>query len=147
MKQQTEVTGDEGCTTVPKKTQLESPSNMNETEKLEKTVELSIEAGYQLDKEAFDFLSLVSATEDPTELMSKAIQKIETLKKKPLFIGRSLLEELVERTAPTKAPLQTLPELGITGGKKPFRSYAKEVEADLNIIEDPSSKLSSSGTI
>jgi len=147
MKQQTEVTGDEGCTTVPKKTQLESPSNMNETEKLEKTVELSIEAGYQLDKEAFDFLSLVSATEDPTELMSKAIQKIETLKKKPLFIGRSLLEELVERTAPTKAPLQTLPELGITEGKKPFRSYAKEVEADLNIIEDPSSKLSSSGTI
>ena len=64
---------------------------MSETEKLQKAVEFTIEAGYQLNKEAFEFLSLVSATEDPTQLMSKAIQKIETLKRKPLFIGRSLL--------------------------------------------------------
>jgi DNA polymerase II small subunit len=128
---------------------------MSETEKLQKAVELTIEAGYQLNKEAFEFLSLISATEDPTELMGRAIKKIETLKKKPLFIGRSLLEELVKRTEPTKEnltqqleeSLQTLPEPQITEGKKPFRSYAKEVEAKINIIEDPSNKLSSSGTI
>jgi len=128
---------------------------MSETEKLQKAVEFTIEAGYQLDKEAFDFLSLVSGTEDLTELMSKAIQKIETLKKKPLFIGRSLLEELLKRTEPKKEnltqpleePLQTLPELKKTEGKKSFRAYAKEVEANLNVIEDPSSKLNSSGTI
>jgi DNA polymerase II small subunit len=87
--------------------------------------------------------------------MGRAIKKIETLKKKPLFIDRSLLEELVKRTEPTKEnltqqleeSLQTLPEPQITEGKKPFRSYAKEVEAKINIIEDPSNKLSSSGTI
>lgn len=128
---------------------------MSETEKLQKAVEFTIEAGYQLNKEAFEFLSLVSATEDPTQLMSKAIQKIETLKKKPLFIGRSLLEELVKRvepkrhnlTQPLEEPLQTLPESQITEGKKAFRCYAKEVEANLNIIDDPSIKLDSSGTI
>jgi len=128
---------------------------MSETKKLQEAVELTIEAGYQLNKEAFDFLSLISAIEDPAELVSKAIQKIETLKKKPLFIGRSLLEELTKRTEPTKErltqpleePLQTLPELQITEGKKPFRPYAKDIEANLNIIEDPSSKLNSTGTI
>ena len=128
---------------------------MSETEKLQKAVEFTIEAGYQLNKEAFEFLSLVSATEDPTQLMSIAIQKIETLKKKPLFIGRSLLEELVKRTEPTKEelmqpleePLQTLPESQIIEGKKPFRPYAKDIEANLNIIEDPGSKLDSGGTI
>jgi DNA polymerase II small subunit len=128
---------------------------MSETEKLQEAVELTIEAGYQLNKEAFDFLSLISATEDPAELMSKAIQKIETLKKKPLFISRSLLEKFAKRTEPTKEkltqpleePLEMLPELQITEGKKPFRPYAKDIEANLNIIEDPSNKLNSTGTI
>ena len=128
---------------------------MNETEKLQKAVELAIDAGYQLNKEAFEFLNLVSATEDPTELMSKAIQEIETLEKKPLFIGRNLLEELVKRaepareapTRPLEEPIQTFPELQIIEGKASFRPYAKEIEADLKIIEDPSTKLSSSGAI
>jgi DNA polymerase II small subunit len=128
---------------------------MSETEKLQEAIELTIEAGYQLNKEAFDFLSLISATEDPVKLMSKAIQKIETLKKKPLFIGRGLLEELTKRTEPTKEnliqpieePSETLSELQMAEGKKSFHPYAKEVEANLSILEDPSSKLSSSGTI
>ena len=128
---------------------------MSEMEKLQKAVGLTIEAGYQLNKEAFEFLSLVSATEDPTELVSKVIQKVKSLKKKPLFIGRSLLEDLVKKTEPTKEivvqpleePLQTLVEPQITEGKKTFRPYAKEVEANLDIIEDSGSKLNSSGTM
>jgi DNA polymerase II small subunit len=88
--------------------------------------------------------------------MSKAIQKIESLKEKPLFIDRSFLEELTKTPEPAKEvfikplkePAQTLsmpPQ--ITEGKKPFHPYAKEVEANININEDPSSKLSSTGTI
>jgi DNA polymerase II small subunit len=128
---------------------------MSEAEKLQKAVQLTTEAGYQLDKRAFEFLSLVSSTEDPIELMGKAVQKIETLEEKPLFIRRSLLEELIERTEPTTSiPTQpseestrTLPEAQLTQGKNPFNPYAKEVEADLDILEDPSSKLNSSGTV
>ncbi|MCK4313859.1 DNA-directed DNA polymerase II small subunit [Candidatus Bathyarchaeota archaeon] len=128
---------------------------MNEINKLQKAVELLIEAGYQLNKEAFEFLSLISTTEDPAELISKLILKIDTLKEKPLFVGRSLLEELVKEGETTKetsiqsmkAPLQALPEPQVTEGKRPFRPYAKEVEADLKIIEDPGSKLDSNGTI
>jgi len=128
---------------------------MNEKQKLQKAVELTLEAGYQLNKEAFEFLNLVSPTEDPTEVISKVIQKIETLEEKPLVISRSLLEELVERRELTKQkliqplehPLTTLPEPQITEGKKPFHPYAKEVEAKLNIIENPTNKLSSRGAI
>lgn len=129
---------------------------MNETEKLQKAVALTVAAGYQLDKEAFDLLNAVAATEDPTQIVSRAIQKIETHKEKPLFINRSLLEELIKKPQPTKEhiiqPLEnttqtlaTMPQ--ITEGKKPFHAYAKEVDANIKVIEDPSSKISTSGTI
>ena len=128
---------------------------MSETEKLRKAVELSVTAGYQLDKEAFEFLSILAATEDPTGIIGKAVKKIESLKERPLFIERSFLEELVKKLEPAKKvlthpleePLQTSPEPQITERKKLFHPYAKEVEADIKIIEDPSRKLSSSGKI
>jgi DNA polymerase II small subunit len=127
---------------------------MSETAKLQKAVELTIAAGYQLDKEAFEFLSTVAATEDPTEIMSKAVQKIKDLKEKPLFIDRTFLEQLIKGQEPAtkiftqelEEPLRTLPEPKITEAKRLFRPFAKEVEADIKIVEDPTSKLSSSGT-
>jgi len=128
---------------------------MSDAEKLHKAVESTIAAGYQLDKEAFEFLGLVAATEDPAEIISKAIQKIEGLKEKPLFIDRGFLEQLVTKPEPTKEiptqppgkPLQILPQPQITEAKSLFYSFAKDVEASIQIIEDPSEKISSSGTI
>jgi DNA polymerase II small subunit len=128
---------------------------MSEAEKLQKAVELTIEAGYQINKEAFEFLSTLAITQDPTEIMSKAIHKIEALKEKPLFIDRSFLEHLVESSEPKKEiptqlleePPQTLPESRITEGKMQFRPYAEEVEPNIKIIDDPAAKLSSSGTM
>ncbi len=129
---------------------------MSEVGKLQKAIEVTIAAGYQLNKEAFEFLSTVAATEDPTEIVSKAIQKIESLKEKPLFIDRSFLEQLVKESEPAREilippseeQLETLPEpLIMTEGKREFRPYAREVEASIKIIEDPSTKLSSSGKI
>jgi DNA polymerase II small subunit len=129
---------------------------MNGTEKLQKAVSLTVAAGYQLDKEAFDLLSAVAATEDPSQIIDEAIQRMETDKEKPLFISRSLLEELIKKPEPSKealtqqleSPTQTLATTPqITEGKKPFHAYAKEVEANINVIEDPGSKISTSGTI
>jgi len=128
---------------------------MSETEKLQKAVGLIIAAGYQLSKEAFEFLSAVAITEDPIEVANKTIQKVETLKEKKLFIDKSLIEELVKKPEQTKEglikpPEEQIPislEMQITEGKKPFRPYAKEVEASISIIENPGSNLSSSGTI
>jgi DNA polymerase II small subunit len=128
---------------------------MSETEKLQKAVELTITAGYQLNKEAFEFLRILASTEDVTEIIGKAVKKIESLKEKPLFIERIFLEELVKKpepaeevvTHPLEEPLQSSLESQITERKKSFHPYAKEVEAEIEIIEDPSSKLGSSGKI
>ncbi|MDI6691079.1 MAG: DNA-directed DNA polymerase II small subunit [Candidatus Bathyarchaeota archaeon] len=127
---------------------------MSQNEKLHKAVELTIGAGYQLDKEAFEFLSNMATTEDPTEIINRAIQKIESLKEKPLFIDKTFLEQLVkeqeqagESFPQQLKPLQTLPETPPITGKGTFRPFAKEVDARIKIIDNPAEKLSSSGTI
>jgi DNA polymerase II small subunit len=124
-------------------------------EKLQQAVETTIAAGYQLNSEAFEFLSRVAVTDDPTAIMSKALQRIEELEEKPLFIGKSFLETLLEQSEPREerqvAPLEEiseeLPAQQTTEGKSVFHPYAKDVEADINVIEDPTGKLSSNGTI
>jgi len=128
---------------------------MSETEKLQRAIELTIAAGYQINRDAFEFLSTLAITQDPTEIMSKAIHKIEDLKEKPLFIDRSFLEHLVEPSEPKKEiptqlleePPQTPSEIRITEGKTQSRPYAEEIESNIKIIDDPAAKLSSSGTM
>ncbi len=130
---------------------------MIEREKLQKAVETAIAAGYQLNSEAFNFLSTITATDDPTIIMSKALQRIEELEEKPLFIDKSLLETLLKPAEKTVTIEKEEPqpqektekssEQHITEGKSVFHPYAKDVEANINVIEDPTGKLTSNGTI
>lgn len=134
---------------------------MTPSEKLQKAVELTIAAGYQLNKDAFELLNMLAAVEDPVEVMSKAIEKLNGLKDKPLFVERRFLEELVRKPAPVKeavSPFQTeqtqaAPSIQleqpqkILEGKKVFHPYAKEVESKISVIDNPGSKLSSGGTL
>jgi DNA polymerase II small subunit len=128
---------------------------MSETEKLQRAIELTVAAGYQIDRDAFEFLNLISSTQDPAEIMHKAIHELDNLREKPLFIDKKFLEKLVPPLIPNKEitaqsmaePLQTLPEPQITEGKKPFHVCAKEVDSDIKILDDPAEKLNSSGTI
>ena len=128
---------------------------MSEREKLQKAIETTIAAGYQLNRDAFEFLSIVAATDDPTTIMNKALQRIEELEEKPFFIDRNFLETLLkppERSGETQSqPLEETreeqPEKQLTEGKSVFHPYAKDVEANISVIEDPTSKLSSNGTV
>lgn len=120
---------------------------MNENEKLQKAVELAITSGYQLEKDAFEFLTTIATTTDPTEIMSKAMQKIENLKEKPLFICRTILEEFSKETKTAEEVIPTLEEVQAIEGKSKFRPFAKEVDSSIKIIEDPSNKLNTGGTL
>jgi DNA polymerase II small subunit len=130
---------------------------MSERERLQKAIETTIAAGYQLDSGAFEFLSIVAATDDPTVIMHKALQRIEELEEKPLFIDRSFLETLLEQPEPSEERqvqpqaieenLEEQPEKQMTEGKSVFHPYAQDVEANISVIEDPTSKLSSNGTL
>jgi len=130
---------------------------MSERERLQKAIETTIAAGYQLDSGAFEFLSIVAATDDPMVIMHKALQRIEELEEKPLFIDRSFLETLLEQPDPSEERqvqpqaieenLEEQPEKQMPEGKSVFHPYAKDVEANISVIEDPTGKLSSNGTL
>ena len=127
---------------------------MSEREKLQRAVEATIAAGYQLNSEAFELLSTVAANDDPTTLMSKALQRIEELEEKPLFIDKKFLEILLEPAENTETehirPQDRAPEQSehkTQGGKSFFHPYARDVEANINVIENPTGKLTSNGTI
>ena len=131
---------------------------MVEKEKLQRAIEATITAGYQLSSEAFEFLCSGLITEDPESLMKRALQKAQGLSEKPMFIQKLFLEELTKATAAvpletTQLTPQTMKEIAqeeevqVNEGTPIFCPYAKEVEADTEIVEDPTTKLSSNGTI
>lgn len=128
---------------------------MSGIERLQRAVETTIAAGYQLDREAFELLSAASLTDDPTAIMNKALLRIEELEEKPVFIGRVFLETLLKQPEPIEEwhlqpeeeDQREKPEEPTTEGSSSFHPYAKDVEAEISIIEDPTGKLTSNGTI
>ncbi len=118
------------------------------SESLQKAVSFVIAAGYQLDKEAFDFLKSLSQTRDPVKLMEETIRKIEGLSEKPLFIGRSFLEEVMKEFFPEKEEVKLPPPPSpIIEAKRVFRAYAKDIDAEIKVIEDPTDKICATGSV
>jgi len=131
--------------------------------RLQKAVEISIAAGYQIDREAYEFLSKIVTEDDPSIVMTKALQEIDRLQEKPMFIGKSLLEEVLQQHRVMLEPLnQTEPQQDLEKGEELeadqqdrqfpqadsfLRPYAKDVESQIQVLEDPTGKLSSNGTM
>jgi DNA polymerase II small subunit len=129
-------------------------------ERLQKAVEITIAAGYQIDREAFEYLTTICAVDDPTEVMTKALHKIECCEDKPMFICRSLLESVLQEpqtkpqeeaqitSEPEKPEPQQLEEpRQYPAASSQFRPYAKDVESQIKVLEDPTGQLSSNGTM
>ena len=121
---------------------------MSEDGRLQRAVSFTMAAGYQLNKEAFEFLSAISQTENPISLMEEAIKKIESLSEKPLFINRNFLEEMVKEIFPEekKQPPPVSPP-PILEARRTFRAYAKDVDADIKVIDDPTDKICATGSV
>ena len=120
------------------------------SDKLQRAVSLSIASGYQLDKHAFDLLSTLSQTEDPVELIREAIRRLKDFPEKTLFIRRNHLEEIIKEPTPERKeeeliePKSSLPILGAKRGVYP---YAKDVEADIEVIQDPTDEICETGSV
>jgi len=121
---------------------------VSEDGRLQRAVSFTMAAGYQLNKEAFEFLSAISQTENPISLMEEAIKKIESLSEKPLFINRNFLEEMVKEIFPEekKQPPPVSPP-PILEARRTFRAYAKDVDADIKVIDDPTDKICTTGSV
>ena len=120
--------------------------------KLQKAVSITLSAGFQLDKDAFQFLNTIAPTGDPTELIKQTIKKLENTQNRPLFIARSHLEEAISELPP-KAAQEMLPRspvdeaTTIQESKKTFHPIAKDTQTQLTIIEDSTEKICATGSI
>ncbi len=114
-------------------------------ERLQKAVTLTITSGYQLDKEAFDFLKLLSQKRDPVKLMEETVKKLEGIPEKPLFINRGFLEETAGAVFPKEE--EVTPQPPPTEARKAFHAYAEDVDADIEVVKDPTDKISGSGAL
>ena len=120
------------------------------SERLQRAVSFTIEAGYQLDRNAFAFLNSLSKTEDPIKLMEETIKKLETAPERALFIDKNLLEEVAKEAFPKaieEQPPMAQPPQALIQGKKTFRAAAKDIDSDIKIIDDPTDDICESGTL
>jgi DNA polymerase II small subunit len=129
---------------------------MIENEKLQKAIEATITAGYQLNSEAYEFLSQNLGANDPEHLMSLALQRIADLEEKPFFIDKAFLETLAQELTPViethtqqwqNIVQQPIPKMQPNEVENVFYPYAKEIKSDLIILEDATGNLSSNGTL
>ncbi|HSV49116.1 MAG TPA: hypothetical protein VLH35_02285, partial [Candidatus Acidoferrales bacterium] len=145
---------------------------MSEQEKLQKAIEAAIVAGYQLNSEAFEFLTQNADTMDPEAVMNMALIQLAAIDDKPMFIDRDRLVSVIHQLAvaemqeaienqkepePTTQPIPTYtrpepqsypsPTINATDASNYFYPYAKDIPADLKILEDPTGKLTSNGTL
>lgn len=140
---------------IPNTELVENRSTL-ENEKLREAIQLFLRAGYHLDIEAFNLLSTISKAEDATRLSELALKRLETHNDKTLFITRSLLEEATEVTflkakepEPITTPTVQEPSALAVPGKsrRKLHSHAKSIEKDIEVLEDPTDKICSTGSI
>jgi DNA polymerase II small subunit len=134
---------------------------MSAQEKLQRAIESTIAAGYQLDSEAFEFLSQNSDLNDPVDIMNSALQKLQDLEEKPFFIDKTFLETLAQQLTVPVIETQMQPQKQtpierqasqqisrvITDVNTSFYPYARDIKSDLIVLEDATGKLSSNGTL
>jgi len=79
---------------------------MNENERLQKAIEATISAGYQLSNESFNYLCHNCEGTDPLAIMNMVLHEIKNLKEKPFFIEKIFLENMVKQLTQTHQAAQ-----------------------------------------
>jgi DNA polymerase II small subunit len=120
---------------------------MSEGARLQKAVSFTIASGYQLDKEAFEFLNNIAETEDPLYLMEEAVRKIKDLPQKPLFINRVFLEAMKKEPCAEETFPSPVLSSSTSESRKTFRPYAKDVEDRVKVVTDPTKEICTTGSI
>ncbi|MEM1514477.1 MAG: DNA-directed DNA polymerase II small subunit [Candidatus Bathyarchaeia archaeon] len=112
-------------------------------ENLKRAISLIVEAGYQVDKEAFEFLKAISNQENLDFLLKHMLKEMEKSPNKPLFITRKIIEEKIKKNGLLEVSGTTN---GITS-KLFFSPRAKEVEPEIKIISDPTNRIGATGSL
>jgi DNA polymerase II small subunit len=81
---------------------------MVENERLQKAIEATIIAGYQLSSDAFDYLCHTCEGTDPLAIMNMVLHEMRDLKEKPFFIEKVFLQNMVSQLTQTRQAAQAV---------------------------------------
>lgn len=113
-------------------------------QRLKDAVSLTISAGYQLDGAAFTFLKTLVQTREVKEILEGTIERVTRLAESPLFITKEMLEETMKMPPLEK---EESPSTVVEGVARAFRPPAEEIEAEIEVVDDPTDKISSKGNM
>ena len=126
--------------------------NADKNQSVKQAVVLLTQRGFQLEVAALQTLFEI---ENPREIVEKLIKHLEELPETPIFITKTMLDELEVEVKPQQeeSPQRKERDRPSPGLKKTsvgavsWRPIAKDVDAKVEIIVDPSEQLSSGGSI
>ena len=116
---------------------------MEQSVELKRVISFIIEAGYQIDSDAFQILKEASKRVDLDQLVRSVIEEANNLPEKPLFLKRRLIEKKVKELQKQSG----LKQIAITTGKGGYAPYAKEIEPEMEVLKDPTESISTTGTL
>jgi len=111
-------------------------------QRLKKAITLFIDSGYQVDPKVLTFLRLLAQDSKIEEYVKAVIDKASNSIERPLFITKEMLEETLG-----SPPREEVTVAVIEGVGKAFHPYAKEMDSEIEILEDVAERVSTSGTM
>lgn len=113
-------------------------------QRLRQAISLIIGAGYQLDAKTLAFLKDLAQHTEIEGAVKKTLEALATLPEQPLFLTKESLEAGMTKTF-EKSNTDTATV--IEGARQTFRPYAKEVAEKIEVLDDPTERISSEGNI
>ena len=116
---------------------------MEHSVELKRAISFIIAAGYQIDSDAFQALKEASKRLDLDLLVRNVVEEANSLPEKPLFLKRNLIEKKISEL---QIPPKNEGSVIITG-KGGYKPYAKEVDSEIEVLDDPTDKINTTGSL
>ncbi|RLI33474.1 DNA-directed DNA polymerase II small subunit [Candidatus Bathyarchaeota archaeon] len=114
------------------------------TGNLQEAVKKLQEAGYQLSLEGFNRLKSLNGRVDPLKVAEKILEAAREKALSLPFVDASLVEEAVKKLEPAREETVLSFE---PSGKPVFRPLAREYEAEIEVLKDPTGETASKGDV
>lgn len=105
---------------------------------IEKALTLLMEGGYQVDSSAFETLKKHPIDMSPVDIAKTVLKEIKDSEEPIIFIT----DEMIDQAISSCSQLEMEPSKNTTS-KVTFTPYAREIESEVKIIEDPTDTLDS----
>ncbi|WP_309492232.1 DNA-directed DNA polymerase II small subunit [Candidatus Hecatella orcuttiae] len=117
-------------------------------EKVKRALRKVHEAGYQMQAEAFSLLQTLSQRQDPEQIVDRVLKKLSEAPPSFPFVSKAMVEEASTLEREKRAATEGLREAEpVEMGKGIFRPEAKDVEARVEVVMDPTLQLASKGSV